>query len=763
MHHDDLDPDFDLEQGDTDPGGTPSDDQHSNQTGPGKLLAHHVDHLAGSGLRAGFCIDNRVYSETDAAKLAAGLRWPDEQGPAQVAKLGPCLVYDYGNGFIRVRPDNPRITGKKHRSLDNEHNYGYAQDEDDVPATAKYESPKDGGIRAYIPRAAAVLLDDLDPEDEGDIAYYTEGEKKCLLLTQEGVACVGLSGVDCARDKATFIDDGTDTLIPGFASYVKNGTRWCSLFDAPDMTKNANVIRAACRASRMIAKLGGIALVGYLDAPKTATKMGVDDWYVAQKKKTSKPVSLRHDFANSRPAIPSELLDWLKDQKKENDWTPSSPSLRRLLTEAATWVKVWHERKPAAWKAWAKLCAKNMKLDVEAVEDLAGHILVGRREDDAETWLHDWLAKNEVRCDPRTQVLTVKGRSMPADRVLGLLYIDVDKTRMHRRSVEVVFREWLCRQEDAVADEARTRLRYRFSGDDALRRFARAVTGREDAVDAAVIAHFVWQAKRKLYALPVTNHLMPVFVGKQNGGKSTAIRKLLAPVQALTDAPGDMKLLEDERQSFRLAKHLILFFDEMGKASKTDVDALKNRITAETASWRVLCTNTTARGLQLATFIGASNTSVRELVHDTTGMRRFYEVPCQDHLDWEVLNSLNYEALWEGVDHEGPAPVLEHQEELIGRQELLRTPDTVEEFVEHCTTASNDWTSAQAVYDDYARWMSKQKRQPLSQRKFGERLKSLLGTERWKTSNGVKYGLCLTSASSEDRDQLPAWSTATTR
>jgi hypothetical protein len=86
-------------------------------------------------------------------------------------------------------------------------------------------------------------------------------------------------------------------------------------------------------------------------------------------------------------------------------------------------------------------------------------------------------------------------------------------------------------------------LKYRCDPEDGhVRALVRALTGKEDPVDVAVMKHFVWQVKRKLNEMAVEDHLMVILYCAQRVGKSEAIR---------------------------------MFFDEMAKAQKTDMEAFK--------------------------------------------------------------------------------------------------------------------------------------------------------------------------------------------
>jgi hypothetical protein len=88
-----------------------------------------------------------------------------------------------------------------------------------------------------------------------------------------------------------------------------------------------------------------------------------------------------------------------------------------------------------------------------------------------------------------------------------------------------------------------------------------------DAPEFIIAVHqkFMWQIKRKVLGLPVTNHLMPVILGPQGKGKSTFVSKLVEPLKELT-LEVDFKMIEDER-NVEMWSSYILFLDEMGYAS----------------------------------------------------------------------------------------------------------------------------------------------------------------------------------------------------
>lgn len=361
-----------------------------------------------------------------------------------------------------------------------------------------------------------------------------------------------------------------------------------------------------------------------------------------------------------------------------------------------------------------------------------------------EAWLDKWIEKMRVRYSPRDQTVRCNGRLVRLEILFHRLHLDVAAAKLRWLKISLVDEAlslWLAEQAEQARDQLQQQLAYAPDGEQ-LRPWVRAVTGRDDPVDAAVVAHFLWQVKRKLFGLPVTRHMMPIFVGKQRGGKSTAVRKLIEPIEeaGLVENCHDLRLLEDDRHIKRFATRLIVFADEMGKVRKTDIAMLKNFITQEVPGWRIMRSTETERAPNLSTFIGASNPDVADLIFDPTGMGRFYECRCLDVLDWSTINSINYTRVWRSVDHKAPSPIEAHLPEVSKRQQAITVQHSVDEWLAvRCDLETSAWTNAHSAYEAYAKWMVTQRRVPESETSFGRRLNDL--DVRWKRSNGIKYQL----------------------
>jgi hypothetical protein len=200
----------------------------------------------------------------------------------------------------------------------------------------------------------------------------------------------------------------------------------------------------------------------------------------------------------------------------------------------------------------------------------------------------------------------------------------------------------------------------------------------------AVLMKFIWQVKRKIrnsanVVLPVTNHLMPVILGPQGKGKSTFVNLFIAPLKELT-LEVDFKMIEDDR-NIDIWNSFILFLDEMGYASKANVDTIKNAITATTLTRRPMRSNSKVTVGQNSTFIGCSNKTLAQLIKDPTGIRRFVGLQFSANPCWGTMNQIDYRKLWLSVDPNAEDPMLPFMDLLKDRQEEDREKGRVEEWL----------------------------------------------------------------------------------
>lgn len=214
-----------------------------------------------------------------------------------------------------------------------------------------------------------------------------------------------------------------------------------------------------------------------------------------------------------------------------------------------------------------------------------------------------------------------------------------------------------------------------------LVRWVRAVTGGEDATDVAVMAHFLWQVKRRSAGLRVAHDVMPIVVGLQGNGKSVSVEKLCSPLRELVRGV-NVTDLTDDRNKAGLASFHIGIWDELAGGSKADLQALKHTVTANSVSFRVLSTHTIAVLPKRMTLIATSNDDVSDIITDTTGARRFYQLNCLDRCDWSAINDIDYLQLWQAVHQDDPPPFDAVQDEIRLRQSKLVHKSIFEQWLE---------------------------------------------------------------------------------
>ncbi len=238
------------------------------------------------------------------------------------------------------------------------------------------------------------------------------------------------------------------------------------------------------------------------------------------------------------------------------------------------------------------------------------------------------------------------------------------------------------------------------------------VTGKRDHLDVAILKHFIWQTKRKMFKKEVKHHIMPVYVGDSGSGKSYHVRNhLLQPISEIVYFDGDFKKLVDSREAFNLCTNYIYLMDEMSKADHADVESIKNKITAPTIQYRRLGTNITCQGDNKATFIGTSNNPIEDIIKDPTSIRRFYQINTVAKIDKEKINQFNYLHMWRSIDENlDEAPfVLPLLEDIKVKQEEFRHKSPLEHFLQENQYSRLELPNAVKIdrnemYNEFKNW-----------------------------------------------------------
>jgi hypothetical protein len=292
-----------------------------------------------------------------------------------------------------------------------------------------------------------------------------------------------------------------------------------------------------------------------------------------------------------------------------------------------------------------------------------------------------------------------------------------------------------------------------------LRRFVEELTGQATDLDVAVLAHWIASVKRKMNRQPALWHLMPVLVGGQGIGKSTVLKHLLSPVRDVTIS-FTLDEMTDNRCVFALENYFVMVFDEMQGARKTEIEKLKNKITAEQAGGRPMRSNDVVDVQVNCMFIGTSNKEVALLVKDETGMRRFYELRCQDKF-LSACTKVDMLAVWRGVDEAKGSEYLQPvRVELAAAQAALVNEDDVVLFVDAYGLrpgASERPSPVQSsvLYGDYKAFCEQHNYQAKNASHFGRAIASLGFKNKVTTERGAWVRYYLVSPAGKDRLKTP--------
>lgn len=252
---------------------------------------------------------------------------------------------------------------------------------------------------------------------------------------------------------------------------------------------------------------------------------------------------------------------------------------------------------------------------------------------------------------------------------------------IQEKDMQKAYDEFFLIEQNRIRETILTSLTYNGATDFHLRNWLLAVTGEATNFQITVLKHILWQVKRKIAKKKVVYHLCPVIYGLQGGGKSTAVFKLIKPLNDFTVDFSPAEVI-DTRNAKSLNENYICVFDEMAGMQRVEMESFKRIITAEYITYRPMRSNNFSKVLQNTTFIGISNKSLPENIYDTTGLRRFVEFKCLDNCNWSLLNSVDALNIWNSIDEtleEGY--VTSVLPELKVHQKEMQPIDEVEHFL----------------------------------------------------------------------------------
>jgi hypothetical protein len=234
-------------------------------------------------LAEGHRADLRASGLSDETIAQAGLYSAPER---QVRDLlgygaGPGLVIPYpslnGNPpYARVKLDQAGSDGKR------------------------YRSPVRTANRLYVPP----LLSPKMLTDPSTPLWLTEGEKKALKASQEGLACVALPGVWAWRTRAGR-EDGRSAPVPDLDHIAWKQRTVYVVFDS-DLASNPNVREAEFALARELGRRGAKVMAIRLPGGPQGEKVGLDDYLMTHSVETLcalEPVTIHNPALRQGPGV----------------------------------------------------------------------------------------------------------------------------------------------------------------------------------------------------------------------------------------------------------------------------------------------------------------------------------------------------------------------------------------------------------------------------------------------------------------------------
>lgn len=301
------------------------------------------------------------------------------------------------------------------------------------------------------------------------------------------------------------------------------------------------------------------------------------------------------------------------------------------------------------------------------------------------TWIYHFNKLHKVVFTYKTDSVLKGGKKVDMETYKAFVRTTIKELGLsrhfNRQVVDDIITLWKSSEKAKFLSDFRSMLAFEKPSTDLVKAWVRAATGKDSHLDVAVMKHFIWQIRRKLHGLEVYHHVMPILYGKSGGGKSRAVSILLKSVDEVC-LNMDLSIFSDQFRTRLFTKAFVMFFDEMAKSERADIDKLKNIITAECVDFRGMHTENLESAPQNCTFIGCSNDLVYDKIYDPTSARRYWQIDCTDKLDWKSINSIDYLALWKSVDEKQDSPILPYLNEIKEIQEkVIRSKDLIEDWI----------------------------------------------------------------------------------
>ncbi|EGQ8047767.1 MULTISPECIES: VapE domain-containing protein [Vibrio] len=335
--------------------------------------------------------------------------------------------------------------------------------------------------------------------------------------------------------------------------------------------------------------------------------------------------------------------------------------------------------------------------------------------------------------------MTLTPSELNADFFLWMQRKKVDESFHKLRYVKAALTQYDVNMYDELIDQLRERLKYDETLSDEFVKLKKYAQFSDD--DILIFKSWVWNVKRTINKLEKEQVPMPLlFAVEQRFGKSTFNQKLYEPIAELA-LRRDVSSIKDTFGNGLWRKLLVVDFDEISSINTSMIAKFKEWCYADKVAMRNPNTSTILQFEKVTNAIASSNVDVSDILKDSTGSRRIWQVNLKKPL-FDALEHVDFEKLWRCVDENAECPLYvdNHIERITQIQyETQRCRSSVEiwldEFRETNVTEEHKAIDLFRLYDS---WRKVHKEKSLSNTEFGKKIVQL-GIERRRKSSGNYY------------------------
>ncbi|KOE91500.1 VapE domain-containing protein [Vibrio parahaemolyticus] len=335
--------------------------------------------------------------------------------------------------------------------------------------------------------------------------------------------------------------------------------------------------------------------------------------------------------------------------------------------------------------------------------------------------------------------MTLTPSELNADFFLWMQRKKVDESFHKLRYVKAALTQYDVNMYDELIDQLRERLKYDETLADEFVKLKKYAQFSDD--DILIFKSWVWNVKRTINKLEKEQVPMPLlFAVEQRFGKSTFNQKLYEPIAELA-LRRDVSSIKDTFGNGLWRKLLVVDFDEISSINTSMIAKFKEWCYADKVAMRNPNTSTILQFEKVTNAIASSNVDVSDILKDSTGSRRIWQVNLKKPL-FDALEHVDFEKLWRCVDENAECPLYvdNHIERITQIQyETQRCRSSVEIWLdEFRKTNVTEEHKAIDLFRLYDSWRKVHKEKSLSNTEFGKQVVQL-GIERRRKNSGNYY------------------------